>query len=269
MGISRVDHMLMVLAVSMEMDEKEKEIITREMIRGFNDTAAEAGTAITGGQSILNPWPIIGGVANTVVKADEFLVPNKAQEGDVILLTKPLGTQVAVNLEEWRSKDNDKYKMALDKGLVTDSDIDEINKLAIHSMGKLNRNAAGLVNKYKAGACTDVTGFGILGHLENLADAQKDRNLELRINSLPVIKKTDLIERKIFGFNLLTGYSAETSGGLMCFLKEEHVQDFQKELETKYGEESWVIGDVRRTKEETHALISKEAEIIQVDRVFT
>jgi selenide,water dikinase len=60
--------MLMVLAVSLEMDAKEREVITREMIRGFNDTAEEAGTVITGGQSILNPWPIIGGVANSVVK---------------------------------------------------------------------------------------------------------------------------------------------------------------------------------------------------------
>jgi selenide, water dikinase len=68
MGISRVDHMLMVLAVSMDMDAKEREVITREMIKGFNDTAAEAGTKITGGQSILNPWPIIGGIANTVVR---------------------------------------------------------------------------------------------------------------------------------------------------------------------------------------------------------
>ena len=68
MGTSRVDHLLMVLAVSLDMTDKEKEVITREMIRGFNDTAAEAGSAITGGQSILNPWPIIGGVANTVVK---------------------------------------------------------------------------------------------------------------------------------------------------------------------------------------------------------
>lgn len=72
MGTSRVDHMLMVLAVSLDMDAKEREVITREIIKGFNDTAQEAGTFITGGQSILNPWPIIGGVANSVVKNGMF-----------------------------------------------------------------------------------------------------------------------------------------------------------------------------------------------------
>jgi len=49
MGIDRVDHMLMVLAVALQMNEKEREIVTREMIRGFNDCCSEAGTLITGG----------------------------------------------------------------------------------------------------------------------------------------------------------------------------------------------------------------------------
>mmetsp|Transcript_25526 Transcript_25526/g.25319 ORF Transcript_25526/g.25319 Transcript_25526/m.25319 type:complete len:269 (+) Transcript_25526:383-1189(+) len=268
MGTARVDHMLMVLAVSLDMDAKEREVITREMIRGFNDTAEEAGTAITGGQSILNPWPIIGGVANTVVKKDEFLVPNRAQVGDVIVLTKPLGTQIAVNLKEWKSKNNDKYKKALKLGIVTSDDVEEINKVAIHSMGKLNKNAAGLVNKYKSGACTDVTGFGILGHLENLAEAQSSDGLELRINKLPVLKNSDKIEESIMNFNLVKGYSAETSGGLMAFLKEKDVKDFQNELEVKYGEKSWVIGEVRERKEGNKATIAKDVEVIYADSVF-
>jgi selenide, water dikinase len=49
MGVPRVDHMLMVLGVSLEMPEVAREIITREMIRGFNDCATDAGTKITGG----------------------------------------------------------------------------------------------------------------------------------------------------------------------------------------------------------------------------
>ena len=66
MGIERVDHMLMVLGISLEMQEAAREVVTREMMRGFNDCAVEADTKITGGQSIMNPWPIIGGVANVM-----------------------------------------------------------------------------------------------------------------------------------------------------------------------------------------------------------
>lgn len=46
----------------------------------------------------MNPWPIIGGVANVVCNEDEYIRPNYGEAGDVIVLTKPLGTQVAVNL---------------------------------------------------------------------------------------------------------------------------------------------------------------------------
>ncbi len=92
MVIARVDHMLMILGVSLQMPEYAREIVTREMIRGFNDCAAEAGTLITGGQSIMNPWPIIGGVANVVCHENEYTRPNYGKAGDILVLTKPLGT---------------------------------------------------------------------------------------------------------------------------------------------------------------------------------
>lgn len=66
MGMPRVDHMLMVLGISLQMQEADREKVTREMVRGFDDCSKEAGTKITGGQSIMNPWPIIGGVANVM-----------------------------------------------------------------------------------------------------------------------------------------------------------------------------------------------------------
>lgn len=109
MGIDRVDHMLMILGVSLQMLENEREIVTREMIRGFNDCAEEAETMITGGQSIMNPWPIIGGVANVVCNENEYQLPNFGKAGDVLILTKPLGTQVAVNLHEWFIEKSDKW----------------------------------------------------------------------------------------------------------------------------------------------------------------
>lgn len=92
MGIPRVDHMLMILGISLQMQEADQEIVTREMMRGFNDCADEAGTRITGGQSIMNPWPMIGGVANVMCNENEFVRPNHGQAGDVLILTKPLGT---------------------------------------------------------------------------------------------------------------------------------------------------------------------------------
>ena len=109
MGIDRVDNILMVLGISLQMTDSERQIVTREMIKGFNDCASEAGTQVTGGQSVMNPWPIIGGTAIVMCQDQDYVQVNQGQPGDKLVLTKPLGTQVAVNLDEWRGQKNNKW----------------------------------------------------------------------------------------------------------------------------------------------------------------
>ena len=104
MGITEVDTVLMLLASSLEMTPEARDIVTTLIIKGFHDVAAAAATSVTGGQTVQNPWPIIGGVATSICKESEFIRPGGAQPGDIIVLTKPLGTQVAVNLWQWRNK---------------------------------------------------------------------------------------------------------------------------------------------------------------------
>ena len=74
MGISDCDNMLMLLGVSNEMTLKERDVITKLIIEGFNDLAREAGTTVNGGQTVLNPWYIIGGVASSVVTTEEVIM---------------------------------------------------------------------------------------------------------------------------------------------------------------------------------------------------
>eukprot|EP01051_Picozoa_sp_SAG22_P025127 SAG22_NODE_7294_length_754_cov_1.403053_2_plen_172_part_01 len=100
MGVYDCDNMLMVLAASQDMAPEHRKIVTGEMIRGFSDLAKEGQTIITGGQTVLNPWPIIGGVAQSVEANAGMIIPEHAVAGDVLVLTKPLGTQLAVNLAE-------------------------------------------------------------------------------------------------------------------------------------------------------------------------
>jgi len=76
------------------MKEEDQEIVTREMMRGFNDKAVEANTIVTGGQSVMNPFPMIGGTAIVTCLKEKVIYPNNAKPGDIIILTKPLGTQV-------------------------------------------------------------------------------------------------------------------------------------------------------------------------------
>jgi selenide,water dikinase len=74
------------------MTEIERQVVTSQMIKGFNDCATEASTSITGGQSIMNPWPIIGGVANVICHESEYVRVNYGKPGDILVLTKPIGT---------------------------------------------------------------------------------------------------------------------------------------------------------------------------------
>lgn len=110
-------------------------------------------------------------------------------------------------------------------------------------MATLSLVGARLIQKYKAHACTDVTGFGILGHANYLAQAQKN-NVTFVLNRFPVYKNLIKIEHKVQDFKLMDGYAAETSGGLLICLPENKYKQFMKELEDE-GINSWEIGSVR------------------------
>jgi selenide,water dikinase len=101
-GVVHVDTVLMLLAVSLDMEERVRDVVATELIRGFAAAVREAGASVTGGQTVLNPWPVIGGVASSVVREEDLVRPGGAVPGDVLVLTKPLGTQVACNMWQWR-----------------------------------------------------------------------------------------------------------------------------------------------------------------------
>jgi selenide,water dikinase len=105
--------------------------------------AKAAGTAVTGGQSVHNPWPIIGGVAKSVVKAADFIMPRHAVAGDVLVLTKPLGTQVAVNAKQWMRENKPVWQTI--QTHITPEEVNRAFGLACQSMSTLNREAARLM----------------------------------------------------------------------------------------------------------------------------
>lgn len=74
MGVTECDNMLMLLGVSTKMTEKERDVVVPLIMRGFKDSALEAGTTVTGGQTVVNPWCTIGGVATTVCQPNEYIV---------------------------------------------------------------------------------------------------------------------------------------------------------------------------------------------------
>jgi len=239
MGVVNCDTILMILAASTDMTKEQQAIVSRQLIEGFNELATEAETSVTGGQTVRNPYPIIGGTATCVCQSDEFILPENAVPGDLIVLTKPLGTQVAVNLSQWRYLP-EKWEKVQD--IVTKEDAARAYEYAMYSMARLNRTAAKLMHKYGAHGATDVTGFGLLGHGTNLAKNQKAA-VNFEIHTLPIIKHMKEVNERV-NYNLLKGTSAETSGGILVCLPSDVAEAFCKEIEALDNCPAWIIGRV-------------------------
>ncbi|XP_077499861.1 inactive selenide, water dikinase-like protein isoform X1 [Amblyomma americanum] len=229
LGVTRCDNMLMVMAVSTKLTEKQRDIVVPLLIKGIKDLAEQAGTKVTGGQTVLNPWPMIGGVASSVCKESEIISPDNAQPGDVLVLTKPLGTQVAVNAHQWLEKPE--RRAQLDKAGISEEDVRRVYFRAMDCMARLNLTGARLMHKHSCHGATDVTGFGLLGHAQNLVQVQQ-RSVGFVIHTLPIIAKVPaLLAATGTSFKLMQGYSAETSGGLLMCLPKENAEAYCKEIE--------------------------------------
>ena len=257
MGVYECDNMLMLLSVSNKMNDKERDVVIPQMIEGFRDCAREAGTMVQGGQTVINPWLIIGGVATSVCASNEFISPDNAMVSDVLVLTKPLGTQVAVNAHQWLDLPERWNKIKL---VVTEEDVRKAYYRSINSMTRLNKIASQLMHKYNAHAATDVTGFGLLGHAQNLAKHQKN-DVTFVIHNLPIIAKMAAISKTCGNmFGLIQGTSAETSGGLLVALPREQAAAYCKDILSQEGYQAWIIGIVEKG--------NKTARIIDKPRII-
>ncbi|EFO27024.2 selenide [Loa loa] len=258
MGVVDCDNMLILLGIPKDISDKERDIVATNFFDGFKDTAKEAGTAIRGGQTVCCPWLLLGGVATSVCSTNEIATVDGARPGDVLLLTKPLGAQVAVNSYEWLKTGNPRVKeLKLDEARVV-----RAYQQVVEQMCRLNRNAARMILKYGIHASTDVTGFGILGHADNLAKAQK-AEVRFVIHTLPIIDYMAEISKIMGnGFNLFSGTSAETSGGLLIAVEKEKAEQLRTELEQLDGFPVWLVGDVFSGSR--GAIIAEDVKIVSI-----
>ena len=131
--------------------------IVHEILRGGYDKAYEAGAMITGGHSIYGDEPVYGLAVTGFVKPDRVLTNCGAKAGDVLFLTKPIGIGIMMT--------------ALKAGLLSP----EGEALCIKLTTTLNRAAAEVCQRIGVHAATDITGFGLLGHALEMAEAMRCR----------------------------------------------------------------------------------------------
>jgi cysteine desulfurase NifS/selenium donor protein len=143
--------------------------VLERILEGASDVAREAGISIIGGHSVDDTEPKFGLAVTGVVHPDHVLTNAGARAGDALILTKPIGTGILAT--------------AVKRGLADE----ETARTMVAVMRGLNKAAAEAMAGVDVHACTDVTGFGLLGHLREMAAASK-LDVELDAEAVPILE---------------------------------------------------------------------------------
>ncbi|HPB31301.1 MAG TPA: selenide, water dikinase SelD [Candidatus Sumerlaeota bacterium] len=222
--------------------------LMQTMLTGGMETLKEAGCALIGGHSINDQEVKCGFAITGVVDRDRITKRGAARPGDMLLLTKPLGTGM--------------ISFAAQIGRLSSACLNRVGE----SMATLNRDASELMLAHGAHACTDVTGFGLMGHLvEMMLDS--GCRAEINLPLLPVHAAVrNCIENEILPGGIERNqeysmawveikdpsaelyapilYDAQTSGGLLISLPPENVPPFINNMQTRGHADVSIIGQV-------------------------
>lgn len=229
--------------------------ILKEILKGGQEKVQEAGGVLLGGHTIADDIPKYGLAVTGWVHPDDVITNAAAKAGDVLILTKPIGTGAIIS-----AKKNDIAPP-------------ESYKAAIESMKLLNDKAALIMNKYGVKCATDITGFGLVGHALKMADGS-DVSIQLDsslVTALPGVieliemgcipgaafrnmefaTESCLFESSVDYNHKMLMFDAQTSGGILMSVKPEKADSILEELKQVGYPESCVVGEVLKHKDKS------------------
>jgi selenide, water dikinase len=231
---------LMAIAILGWPVEKLPAEIAQRVVEGGRAICAEAGIPLAGGHSIDSPEPIFGLAVTGIVPIENLKQNNTAQEGDYLFLTKPLGVGILSTAQK--------------RGLLKPEHLPAMTE----QMTSLNKMGEELGKIKGVTAMTDVTGFGLLGHLMEMAEGS-GLSAEIYYDKLPVAPGVkEYIAQRIFpdattrnwssysdkvkfekGVNVMEAFTLlpdpQTNGGLLVSVKEDLVEEFKEFLGLPIG----------------------------------
>ena len=222
--------------------------VSSEILRGGAEKAREAGVVIAGGHTVKDKEPKYGLVVIGFVDPRKMMNKGGLKTGDALVLTKPIGSGVTTT--------------ALKQAKAEDRHIQEV----IEWMSKLNKTAGQLAGEFELRGGTDITGFGLLGHAMEMADASRV-SLHFEFGAIPLLSGAmGYAERGLFPggafdnmahlehhviFTQDSGepsqmllFDPQTSGGLLLGVPREKLSDLQKRAQ-ELDQPLWVVGEVR------------------------
>jgi cysteine desulfurase NifS/selenium donor protein len=223
--------------------------VLRRILAGAAEVAEEAGVSIVGGHTVDDTEPKYGLAVTGLIDPRRILTNAGAQAGDALVLTKRIGTGILAT--------------GMKRGLADAA----TTARAVALMRALNRDAAQVMAEYPVSACTDVTGFGLLGHLKELAGAS-GVDVELRAATVPLLDEArelaaaDVVpggtrnnleyvapvvewDDAVAPVDRLLLCDAQTSGGLLIALPAERAAGLVAELHRRGVGDAAVVGSVR------------------------
>lgn len=225
--------------------------ILADILKGAGEKVMEAGALIVGGHSIDDQEPKFGMAVTGTVRPDRVWTNHGAKPGDVLILTKPIGVGILTT--------------AIKRDLLNEQEIERVT----HVMAELNKVAAEVFMNYSVHACTDITGFGLLGHAKEMASGS-GVGITLDKAQIPVLPRAyELAEQGIVpggtkanhkwlndcvDYGSLTESEqfllcdAVTSGGLMVCLPEAEAQACLEELNARGISDANIIGKITDEK---------------------
>jgi cysteine desulfurase len=222
--------------------------VLQDIMQGARAKAEEAGIAIIGGHTVDDTEPKFGLAVSGVIDPEKIVTNKHARAGDVLVLTKPIGTGILAT--------------ALKQQILEQEEIG----LLTATMAGLNRGAAEAMQEVGVSACTDVTGFGLLGHLLEMMHGSGTA-AEVVAGSVPVLPRVvDLAAAGTVPGGTLSNLEytsphvryddgvtevqrfilndAQTSGGLLISVPEEKIEDLKRLLKQNEVHGAVVIGRV-------------------------
>lgn len=225
--------------------------ILGEILRGGSEKVQEAGGVLCGGHSIQDET-VKYGLSVTGMIHPNFIYHNHgAQVGDILILTKPLGVGILLAANRLQ---------ALDETILHN---------VLSSMAMLNKTACECMKQFEVHACTDVTGFGFLGHLHEMMEGSR-KSAKIKINDIPIFEEAitcaqefyitaagqrnrNFLKDKVYFENVSFAmeevlYDPQTSGGLLISVARKDAQEFIRMLQDKQLV-CGIVGEVIEQKE--------------------
>ena len=219
-----------------------------EIFSGGQNITEKAQIPILGGHTVKDKEPKYGMAITGEVKKENLVRNNNAQEGDVLILTKPLGTGI--------------ISTAIKKNLASK----ELYDKAVQNMIHLNSGAKNAMNNNQVNACTDITGYGLLGHLLEMSQGS-NVSAEIYYNDIPFIntvedlalqdiipggtkKNLDYVNNDINFSNSIAPHQklmiadAQTSGGLLISIPKELSKKLISDLKSENCLEYTIVGKI-------------------------